>query len=143
MTDLAVVQGVNNAGAPPTPTGNVTFFLCGPTALDSTALRTTGGTQVGSAKALANSSPPPGEASATSDPVNTAANPLLPGRYRFRAVWPGDTNYPGSTHVGTGQAECFIVTQTATTTVTTPSNGLGFPLSSPVELGTILFDKPS
>ena len=141
MTDLAVVQGVNNAGTPPTPTGNVTFFLCGPTALDSTALCTSGGTQVGGPKALADSSPPPGEASATSDAVNTAASPLAPGRYCFRAAWPGDTNYPGSSHVGTGQSECFIVRQIATTTVTTPSNGLGFPLSSPVDLGTILFDK--
>ena len=141
VTDLAVVQGVNNAGAPPTPSGNVTFFICGPTALDSTALCTSGGTQVGDPKALTGSSPPPGEASATSDAVNTATSPLAPGRYCFRAVWPGDSNYPGSTHVGTGQSECFIVQQIATTTVTTPSNGLGFPLSSPVALGTILFDK--
>jgi hypothetical protein len=141
VTDLAVVQGINNAGAPPTPTGNVTFFLCGPTTPNSTALCTTGGTQVGGAKALTNSSPPLGEASATSDAVNTAASPLAPGRYCFRAVWPGDTNYPGSTHVGTGQSECFIVRVVATTTVTTPSNGLGLPLSSPVELGAILFDN--
>ena len=141
VTDLAVVQGVNNAGAPPTPSGNVTFFICGPTALDSDALCTSGGNQVGDPKALTGSSPPPGEASATSDAVNTATSPLAPGRYCFRAVWPGDSNYPGSTHVGTGQSECFIVQQIATTTVTTPSNGLGFPLSSPVALGTILFDK--
>jgi hypothetical protein len=141
VTDLAVVQGVNNAGTPPTPTGNVTFSICGPTALNSTDLCTTGGSQVGDPKALANSSPPPGEASATSDAVNTAASPLAPGRYCFRATWPGDTNYPGSSHAGTGNSECFVVTQIATTTVTTPSNGLGFPLSSPVDLGTILFDK--
>jgi hypothetical protein len=141
VTDLAVVQGTNNAGTPPTPTGNVTFSLCGPTAPNATALCDSGGTQVGSAKALADSSPPPGEASATSDAVNTAASPLAPGRYCFRATWPGDTNYPGSTHVGTGQSECFIVRVVATTTVTTPSNGLGSPLSSPVNLGTILFDE--
>jgi len=141
VTDLAVVQGVNNAGTPPTPTGNVTFSICGPTAPNSTDLCTSGGTQVGSPKALADSSPPPGEASATSDSVNTVANPLAPGRYCFRATWPGDTNYPPSSHAGSGNSECFVVTKLDTTTETTPSNGLGFPLSNPVDLGAILFDK--
>jgi hypothetical protein len=139
VTDLAVVQGANSAGTPPTPTGNVTFFLCGPIA---SGVCSSGGTQVGSPVALANSAPPPGEASATSAAVNTAANPLAPGRYCFRATWPGDSNYTGPfSHAGTGNSECFVVRQIATTTVTTPSNGLGSPLSSPVDLGTVLFDK--
>ena len=46
VTDLAVVQG-QGTSSPPTPTGNVSFFLCGPTAADSTALCTTGGTAAG------------------------------------------------------------------------------------------------
>ena len=109
----------------------------------STALCTTGGTQVGSPVALAASAPPPGEASATSAAVNTAANPSLPGRYCFRADWPGDTNYTGGpfTHAGTGNSECFIVRQIATTTVTTPSDGSGVALVGPVALGTTLYDK--
>ena len=102
VTDLAASRA-SGTPSPPTPTGNVTFFLCGADgARQLDGVCTPGGTQVGSAKALADSSPPPGEASATSDAVNTAASPLAPGRYCFRAVWPGDTNYPGSAHVGTG-----------------------------------------
>src|SRR5215217_3803203 len=141
VTDLATIQGTNTAGTPPTPGGSVKFFLCGPTAVDSTTLCTTGGTEV-STNAVTGSAPPVGEGQATSDAVNTSGSPLAPGRYCFRAEWTGDSNYanPGS-HVGTGQSECFIVRQIATTTVTTPSNGLGFPLGSPVDLGTILFDK--
>jgi hypothetical protein len=122
VTDTAVVQGVNVGGTPPTPTGNVTFFLCGPTAPTSTDVCTTGGTQVGSAKALEDSSPPPGEASAISDAVNTAQNPLLPGRYCFRAEWLGDSNYAGPfSHAGTGNSECFIVAKLVSTTATTSS----------------------
>src|SRR5215217_1267316 len=141
VTDLATIQGTNTAGTPPTPGGSVKFFLCGPTAVDSTTLCTTGGTEV-STNAVTGSAPPVGEGQATSDAVNTSGSPLAPGRYCFRAEWTGDSNYanPGS-HVGTGQSECFIVRQIATITVTTPSNRLGSPLSSPVDLGTILFDK--
>jgi hypothetical protein len=116
VTDLAVVQG-QGTSSPPTPTGNVSFFLCGPTAADSTALCTTGGTAAG-VKPLAPSAPPPGEASATSDAVNTAAAPLAPGRYCFRAEWPGDTNYPTPlSHAGTAAgSECFFVADTTSAT---------------------------
>ena len=141
VTDLAVVQGINNAGTPP-DAGRERDVL--PLRADGGRLdravhqRRDAGR---STKARSQLQPAPGKASATSDAVNTSASPLAPGRYCFRAVWPGDTNYTGSTHVGTEQSECFIVRQIATTTVTTPSNGLGVPLSSPVDLGTILFDK--
>ncbi|HET9287996.1 MAG TPA: hypothetical protein VFO26_10585 [Gaiella sp.] len=111
VTDTATVlgQGISN---PPTPTGSVTFFLCGPIA---TGTCTTGGTTV-STNTLADSSPPVGEAQATSDAVNTAGSPLTPGRYCFRAEWPGDTNYPPDlVHSGTGDSECFSVTDTTTT----------------------------
>jgi hypothetical protein len=111
VTDTATVQG-QGLSSPPTPTGDVTFFLCGPIA---TGTCTTGGTTV-STNALADSSPPAGEAQATSDPVNTAANPLTPGRYCFRAEWPGDDNYTTAlVHSGTGDSECFTVTDTTTT----------------------------
>ena len=140
VTDLAVVQG-QGTGTPPTPTGSVTFSICGPTATDSTALCTTGGTQVGSPVALVDSSPPAGEASATSAAVNTPLSPLAPGRYCFRADWPGDANYVGAlTHAGT-TTECFIVRQIPTATVTTPSDGSGVALTSPVPLGTTIFDR--
>jgi len=113
VTDLATIQGAGTAN-PPTPTGNVTFSICGPIATGTCA---TGGTQVGSPVALAASSPPPGEAQATSAAVNTAGSPLAPGRYCFRAEWPGDTNYPTPlTHSGTGDSECFVVQDTTSAT---------------------------
>lgn len=106
VTDVATVLGAGTPN-PPTPTGSVTFFLCGPIA---TGVCSSGGTQVGSAVALANSSPPVGEAQATSAAVNTAASPLSPGRYCFRAEWPGDDNYPTPlVHAGSNNDECFLV----------------------------------
>jgi hypothetical protein len=146
VTDTAVAQGVNVAGTPPTPTGNVTFFLCGPTATESTDLCTTGGTQVGTAKALADSSPPPGEASAVSDAVNTAQNPLLPGRYCFRAEWPGDSNYAGPfSDAGTGNSECFIVAKLVSTTATTssPTGGDVAPGTSVTDTATVSGSGPT
>jgi Bacterial Ig-like domain (group 3) len=138
VTDLATVQGSGLAN-PPTPTGDVTFFLCGPIA--SPAVCDTGGTQVGSPVPLADSSPPAGEAQATSAAVNTAANPLAPGRYCFRAEWPGDENYPGAlSHAGTGNSECFTVAKIPTNTVTTPVDGSGTPVST-ISLGGSIFDR--
>ena len=76
--------------------------------------------------ALSDSSPPPGEASAISAAVNTAASPLTPGRYCFRAEWPGDATYPTAlSHAGTGDSECFNVAKINTNTVTTPVDGSG------------------
>jgi hypothetical protein len=142
VTDLAVVQGTRVGGNPPTPTGGVTWYLCGPIA---TGLCTTGGTPVGGDPPtevnLANSAPPDGEASATSPAVNTQASPLGPGRYCFRAEYEGDSNYGALTHTGTGNSECFTVAKINTTTVTTPSDGSGVALSSPVAFGTTLYDK--
>lgn len=149
VTDVLTVTGTGIA-SPPTPSGNATFFMCS-FAAGSTDVcdGTTGkvGTQVGSPVALADSSPPAGEAQATSAAVNTSGDPLLPGRYCFRAEWPGDTNYlpptpPGKfVHFGSGNSECFTVRQIATSTVTTPSDSSGVALTSPVALGTSLYDK--
>lgn len=117
VTDTLVVQGQGLA-VPPTPSGTATFFLCGPIA---SGLCETGGTNIGTGT-LADSSPPAGEATAVSPAVNTAASPLAPGRYCFRAEWPGDTNYkpvaPATkfVHFGTGNVECFNVSDTSTTT---------------------------
>ena len=115
VTDTAIVQGSGSSN-PPTPTGDVTFYLCGPLA---TGL-CTAGTQVGDPVALTSSAPPPGEASATSAQVNTPGSPLAPGRYCFRATWPGDSNYIGAlSHNGTGDSECFVVKQIPTLIATT------------------------
>ena len=117
--DTATVTG-NQAAH--TPTGTVTFFLCSQVPAGSSC--NTGGTSIG-AGTLGGSG---ATASATSPDVNTSASPLTPGRYCFRATWPGDTNYPGTlTEFGgaTGINECFTIQQIATTTTTTPSVGSG------------------
>jgi len=123
VTDSAVIQGTGVA-LPPPPTGTVTFFLCGPTALTSSALCSTGGTNIGTG-ALNDTSPPAGESTAVSPAVNTAASVtgvLAPGRYCFRSEWPGDNTYkptPPATkfsEFGTGNSECFAVKDTSTVT---------------------------
>jgi hypothetical protein len=116
--DTATVTGNQAAD---TPSGTVTFFLCGPI---PTGACSSGGTNIGTGT-LSGSA---GVASANSPNVNTSASPLAPGRYCFRAEWPGDNNYPPSlTEFGgaTGTNECFTVQTIATTTVTTPSVGSG------------------
>jgi len=116
--DTATVVG-NQAGD--TPSGTVTFFLCGPI---PTGACDSGGSSIGTGT-LAGSG---GTASAASPDVNTAGSPLTPGRYCFRAEWPGDANYPAAlTEFGgaTGTNECFTVRTIPTTTATTPSVGMG------------------
>jgi len=102
-----------------TPSGTVTFFLCGPIASGAC---TSGGTNIGTGT-LSGSG---GTASADSPDVNTAASSLAAGRYCFRAEWPGDTNYPGALSENggaNGTNECFTVQTISTTTTTTPSVG--------------------
>jgi hypothetical protein len=123
--DTATVTGNQAAD---TPSGTVTFFLCGPT----TGSCDSGGTNIGTGT-LSGSG---GTASATSPDVNTSASPLAPGRYCFRATWPGDTNYPATlTEFGgaNGTNECFTIQPIPTNTVTTPSTGSG---------GTTTFGSP-
>jgi len=119
--DTATVTGNQTAD---TPTGTVTFFLCGPIPTGSCDGTTNVGTQIGTGT-LSGSG---GTASADSPDVNTLANPLSAGRYCFRATWPGDNNYPGTLIEfggATGTGECFTVRTIPTTTTTTPSVGSG------------------
>jgi hypothetical protein len=113
ITDTATVSVSGGTNAPD-PTGNVTFFLCGPSA---TGACTTGGTQIPNAQTtvpLVPGTANDGKATATS----AAVAPTDPGTYCFRATWPGDTNYPGAlSHTntnttGTGH-ECFTVQGTS------------------------------
>jgi hypothetical protein len=117
--DTATVTGNQ---ATDTPSGTVTFFLCSQVPAGGSC--NTGGTNIGTGSLSGSGA----TASATSPDVNTAASPLTPGRYCFRAEWPGDTNYPGamSEFGGTGGTnECFTVQTIMTTTTTTPSVGSG------------------
>jgi hypothetical protein len=109
--DTATVTGNQAAD---TPSGTVTFFLCNSVPCSS------GGTQIGTGTLSGSGA----SASATSPDVNTAASPLAPGTYCWRAEWPGDTNYPAALSEfggSNGANECFKVAQIPTTTVTTPS----------------------
>jgi hypothetical protein len=104
-----------------TPSGTVTFFLCGPIPTGSCS---SGGTNVGTGTLSGSGA----TASANSPDVNTSASPLTPGRYCFRAEWPGDTNYPTPLIEfggATGTNECFTVRTIPTGTTTTPSVGSG------------------
>jgi hypothetical protein len=119
--DTATVTGNQAAD---TPSGTVTFFLCGPIPTGSCDGTTNVGMNIGTGTLSGSGA----TASADSPDVNTSANPLEPGRYCFRATWPGDTNYPGTlTEFGgsNGTNECFTVAKIPTTTKTTPSVGSG------------------
>ena len=112
--DTASVAGNQAAD---TPSGTVTFFLCGPIATGSC---NTGGTSIGTGTLSGSGA----TASATSPNVNTSASPLSPGRYCFRAEWPGDANYPAALAEfggANGTNECFTIQTIQTTTITTPS----------------------
>jgi hypothetical protein len=94
-----------------TPTGDVTFFLCGPIA---TGACTSGGTLVGTGTLSGTGA----TATATSPDVNVSPS-LSPGRYCFRAEWPGDLNYTNPlTESGgpNGTNECFTVKDTSSIT---------------------------
>jgi hypothetical protein len=114
--DTATVTGNQAAD---TPSGTVTFFLCGPTSTDVGC--STGGTAAGTGTLSGTGA----TATATSSPdVNTVGSQLAPGHYCFRATWPGDSNYPTPlTEFGgaNGTNECFTVIVIPTTTKTTPS----------------------
>jgi hypothetical protein len=117
--DTATVTGNQTAD---TPSGTVTFFLCSQVPAGSSC--SSGGTNIGTGTLSGSGA----TANADSSNVNTSASPLTPGRYCFRAEWPGDTNYPAAlTEFGgaNGTNECFTIQQIATTTTTTPSVGSG------------------
>ncbi len=137
VTDTATVTG-NRPNI--TPSGNITFFLCsfasGTTDVCDDTDSSHHGTAVGSPVALSGSG---AVATATSAAVNTAANPLAPGRYCFRAEWPGDSNYVGAKKEFDGATECFTVVQSSTTTVTKPQVG-GSDVAGDVIIGTNVTD---
>jgi len=102
--DTATVNGNQPSK---TPSGTVTFFLCGPIATGACDGTTNVGTNIGTGT-LSGSG---GTASADSPDVNTGIG-LDPGRYCFRAEWPGDANYttPLTEYGGAnGTNECFTV----------------------------------
>ncbi len=134
---------VTGATSPDDPTGDVTFFLCGPIAAGADC--SSGGSNVGTGALNGGSNTKDGSASADSPTVNdiskTGANgPLSPGHYCFRAEWPGDANYAGPVTFTDSTSECFDVAKLPTNTVTTPVDGSGTETHS-ITLGDSIFDK--
>jgi hypothetical protein len=114
VTDKATIT-ITGADTPDDPTGDVTFFLCGPIAAGADCA--SGGTNIGIG-ALANQpngTLTDGIAIATSPEVNTPTSVtgnLVSGHYCFRAEWPGDSNYDGTSHTN-ATTECFDVADTS------------------------------
>jgi hypothetical protein len=102
---ITIIGGSN----PDDPTGDVTFFLCGPIASGDCS---TGGTNIGTGALVGGANTTDGTAVATSSNVNTAGSPLASGRYCFRAEWPGDSNYGPISHTD-ATSECFAVKDTS------------------------------
>lgn len=98
----SVTDSVTVSGSAGTPTGSVTFFVCGPSGGNPNCA--TGATQVGAAKPLTGGA-------ATSD----SYSPTQAGNYCFRAEYSGDTSYAGGSHTNQTTAaagnlgECFTV----------------------------------
>jgi hypothetical protein len=112
--------------------GDVTFFLCGPLALNSTSNCATGGVQIGSAVPVTGPSP------ATANSAVTTLTSV--GRYCWRAVYSGDGDIPGSSDpkspTDTSTTECFTVNP-VTPTLATQASGpvsLGNPISDTATL---------
>jgi len=114
VTDHIFVIGAG-AATPPFPSSppNVVFSICGPIATGICNSIDTAHTPVafGATKPLSNTAVQ-GKSQATSDAVNTAGNPLAPGRYCFVGSWAGDTNYPQGA-ADNSDGECFNVTDTS------------------------------
>jgi hypothetical protein len=120
VRDTATIT-ITGAQAPADPTGTVTFFLCGPLTGGATGCAT-GGTNIGTGTLNGGSNTSDGVATATSPTVNDSGQTgvrgsLLPGRYCFRATWPGDSNYDPSSH-SNNDTECFTVAKLPSTTAT-------------------------
>jgi hypothetical protein len=115
ITDTADVAGTSSGGGPgPTPTGTVSFFLCGPGVTSCLS----GGAPIPSAPAAAVTLGPctpavAGHACATSADAQSLITGI--GTYCFRAVYdPGtDPNYQGKGGSFDGPNECFTVTDTS------------------------------
>ena len=99
-----------------TATGTVTWYLCGPISTGACDGTTNAGSSIGTST-LSGSG---GTATTYSPYVNTMASSLAPGRYCFRAEWPGDSNFTGGPYTEYGGAEgtneCFSVKDTSSIT---------------------------
>jgi hypothetical protein len=125
VMDQAVVNvtGTNTFG------GSVTFHLCGPADLVSQPTCISGGTLVGSAKAVS----PPSPSTVTSD----LATVTSVGSYCWRGDYSGDASVGVPAASDSGTTECFTVTPVPTTLATSAGAGpvlLGNPINDTATL---------
>jgi hypothetical protein len=120
VRDVATItgQGVssppfpNSSGTLPGKGNKVKFYLCGPMASGTCTSTANPVTPDGDLTPTATQ----GVSTAVSGYVNTALNPLAPGRYCWLATWAGDANYPAIAAESNPNDECFRVKDTTTTT---------------------------
>jgi hypothetical protein len=143
ITDTATIT-ITGASSPADPTGTVTFFLCGPGATGCA----TGGTNIGTGTLNGGAVTNDGIATATSPSVNDSGQTgvrasLLPGRYCFRAEWPGDSNYNPTSH-SNNTTECFTVAKLPSDTATgsSPTGGNVVPGTSVTDTATVTPTNP-
>jgi hypothetical protein len=115
---IVTVTGASSFG------GSVNFFLCGPDDLGTQSSCVSGGTQVGSAKAVS----PPSPVTVTSD----QATITKVGNYCWRAEYSGDSSVGVPPSLDNSTTECFSVTP-VTPTLSTQASG-------PIQLGQMISD---
>ncbi len=125
VSDNATVSGI--AGGP-TPTGSVSFFLCGPAAVVGDSCPAGAGTQVGTAATLSG-----GQASSGS-----SANTTAIGEYCWRASYGGDGFYNAAAPTDSTN-ECFTTALQAATvsTSSTPTGGNAVPGTAASDMATV------
>ena len=120
------------AGTGGTPTGSVSFFLCGPAQVTPAGCPTGGG-QVGSATAVGG-----GTALSALGPASTSY-----GTYCWRAEYDGDDVYVAATHTNSG-SECYRVSlMPAIATSALPGAGPFKPSSAVQDRATITGSGPT
>ncbi len=107
-SDGATVTGPGTVGV--TPTGTVTFYVCGP--FKTATACTTTGTKLGAVTVSGS-----GDTVTATSPSYT---PKSTGIYCFLGVYSGDNNYAGASDSSTTR-ECFTVTMDPSSVVTTPT----------------------
>ena len=122
ITDSATVSVTGTGVA---PTGDVSFFVCGPPATSCSTSGTAFDTK-----------PLSGAVHVGNDFTVTSASytPTSAGTYCFAASWPGDSNYTEGPYRDDGTNECFTVTP-KTPTISTQVSDAG-----PVVPGTAISD---
>ena len=103
-SDTATVTGATGM----TPTGTVTFYVCGPFKSDTAC--TASGTELGVVSL--------GGSAGTATATSPSYKPPATGTYCFLGVYSGDANYAGGSDGSTG--ECFTVTMEPAKVVTAP-----------------------